>query len=283
MTRRFGGHFANDLGSIGDCGISSLSFITAPAKIAQHHGASCFQMFIGPSKGYEPFRLGQSSIDDFKSARGEGTVVTAHGPYLPNVCSNERWRESVVSIVKYMHVADSLGVEYMVFHPGSHKGEGADYGKELLVKATQFIIEQTKSLRTKLLWENTAGGGTQVGHVDVIADVVRLVGPEEVGLCIDTTHSFADGHNLVDKVYRAEFWEKYSNITDWVHFNNPDRNVTLGGHLDRHRQNWLEARWPVDVMLEIADSWGSSVPLCMEADPSAYEVNFMLLGEAGFV
>lgn len=272
MTRFIGAHFTPEAGNL----------ITAPASTAKHYGASCFQMFVGPNKGYKPFFIGADTVETFKQLKG-GRKVSAHGPYLPNVCCDERWQDSVDSIVGYMQAADQLGIEFMVFHPGSHKGLGEDIGRAWFLKASREIVERTKGGKIKLLWENTAGGGTQVGHVDNVARLVREVGHDRIGMCLDTTHSFADGHNLADHVYRQEFWAKYKDVTDWVHFNNPDRKVELGSHLDRHRQNWLDAKWPVDVMISIADEWGDSVPLCMEADPTAYEVNFMLLDESGFM
>lgn len=246
-------------------------------------GLGCFQMFIGASNSYFPYHIGPKQAIAFRQKKADLNIkVAAHGPYMPNVCSSKRWDASIKSIVAYMRAANELAIDFMVFHPGSHLGEGMQQGRENLIKATEIILDETASLGIKLLWENTAGGGTQVGHVQVLAEVVAYINERDaLGMCLDTTHAYADQHPLDVQTYRTAFWERFGGVTDWVHFNNPDRKVKLGCHLDRHRQNWLEAKWPVEVMLDIAREWGPSVPLCMEAAPDAYDVNLMLLDEAG--
>lgn len=158
------------------------------------------------------------------------------------------------------------------------------HGISAFIESTKRILERTKDMKVKLLWENTAGGGTQVGRVENVAQCVSVINQRDrLGMCIDTVHSFADGHPLDMPEYRAQFWDKYKGLTDWVHFNNPDPKVKLGMHLDRHRVDWLNGRWSADTMVQIAKEWGPDVPLCMEADPTAYDVNFMILDEASLL
>jgi len=271
---RIGGHFWTETGLLG-------SFDSA-----ETFDVNCFQMFIG--KGYQPYDVGLHQRVAFRNRKDvKGYLIAAHGPYMPNVCcpsEPQRVTSSIACIVDYIRAADKLGIEFMVFHPGSHKQSTMEDGIECLYESTLEILDLTQDCRTKLLWENVAGGGTQVGHVENVAYVVNAVNDRsKLGMCIDTVHSYADGHPLDQGEYRQEFWDKYRGLTDWVHFNNPDSRVRLGSHLDRHRQNWLDAKWPVDVMLAIAREWGETTPLCMEADPSSYEVNFMILDEAGLI
>lgn len=270
-----GGHFTGGPGILG------------PFDIAEEYGVRCFQMFIG-SNSYRPYDVGEQHREAFRARKASSKmIVAAHGPYLPNVCATnepDRIRWSIDCIVSYIDAADKLDIEYMVFHPGSHKTADMGAGIHSLIQATLEILDRTSNCKTKLLWENTAGGGTQVGHVENVATLVEATGDRSrLGMCVDTVHAYADGHSIDQGEYRQEFWKKYESLTDWVHLNNPDQKVCLGSHLDRHRQNWLDAKWPVDVMLAIAREWGESTPLCMESDPSAYEVNLMVLDEAGFI
>lgn len=272
---RIGGHFSHGTG------------LNGPFDVALEHEANCFQMFIG-GNSTRPYDVGSHHAEEFKSKKQDlDMMVAAHGPYLPNVCAAhepDRIAWSIQCIMDYMRAADKLDIEFMVFHAGSHKGSGSPAGFECFVESTHAILQGTKDLKVKLLWENTAGGGTQIGHVEAVAQCVKLIdNREQLGMCLDTTHSYADGHALDADRYRANFWNEYKDLTDWVHFNNPDRKVQRGSHLDRHRQDWLNAKWPVDVMINIAREWGPDAPLCMEADPTSYEVNFMLLDEAGLL
>jgi deoxyribonuclease-4 len=263
--------------------------VAAPFNTALELGASCFQIFIGNTHTFFPYPITEEMAHKSRALRGStGLKMAVHGCYVVNICydgpERSKYGLGKKSIIEQLKAADRIGADFLVMHIGSHKGEGLEKGLAWLEAATHVILDATKDVKTKLLYENTAGGGTQIGHVDYLHDVLEKVNrSDRIGLCIDTTHSYADGHELDDKAYRDAFWGKYLKHCDWVHFNSPDPKVGIGSHLDRHSLPWNKAKWDQQVMLDMAGELAGKVPLCMEADEDAYSYNMMLLEEAGLL
>jgi deoxyribonuclease-4 len=263
--------------------------VITPYNQALELGASCFQMFIGNTHTFFPYPVtDERSSHALQMRIATGLKVAVHGCYVVNICydgpERSKYKLGIKSIMEQWKAAERVGADYLVMHIGSHKGAGMDQGMAWLTEATQFILDHMKGTRCKLLYENTAGGGTQVGHVENLYQVMETINqPDRLGMCIDTTHSYADGHRLDDPGYCDEFWAKYLKHCNWVHFNNPDPKVELLSHLDRHSLPWNKAKWPEEVMIRMAGKLAGKVPLLMEADQDAYSINMMLLEEAGLL
>ena len=56
---------------------------------------------------------------------------------------------------------DSLGIEYMCFHPGSHVGGGIDFGIDRIVHALNEAIKGDENIT--ILLETMSGKGTEIG------------------------------------------------------------------------------------------------------------------------
>lgn len=130
-------------------------------------------------------------------------------------------------------------------------------------------------------------GGTALGGW--LENIVRIINrlPEEnrsrVGICLDTAHSFAAGYNFEDPTVIEEVRDKYGSFIDVLHFNTPDAEVKLGGHLDRHRCKFGDGALSERAMERIFTAFQGKVfilereaPVESEvADVVGYDLNIM--------
>jgi deoxyribonuclease-4 len=134
----------------------------------------------------------------------------------------------------------AIGAEYLVAHPGSHGGQGPERGVRVLVESLRAALHGLKVKRLMLLFENTAGGGHQLGgrfeELRVIRDLAS--GDAEIGFCLDTAHCLAAGYDLAgvrglrDAVRQVDAILGLENVRV-IHAN--DSKAPLGSRLDRHQ------------------------------------------------
>lgn len=220
--------------------------------------------------------------------RKTGLVVAGHLPYIMNLCSTEGGRatNAIKAITAHLQKLSLFGIQYAVVHPGSYLGSDSMLeGLDILHSTLKAI--QDRGFTTKLLLENPAGGGKQVGG-DILSlyEVIQDLDPAKFGICIDTAHAYANAtldpddldtfHHLVNKV-KARLC--------WVHFNTPDPHVERGSHLDRHSVSFRRGKFTMQTLAELAAIFeqAGSPPLCMEADKEVYAENMDWLEMEGII
>ena len=130
---------------------------------------------------------------------------------------------------------DALGMENMVFHPGSHTGIGVEAGiRNIIAGLDQAVTGQEK---TMILLETMSGKGTEIGarfeELKAIRDGVRH--PEKIGVCLDTCHIYSAGYDIVNDLDGV--LEKFDQILGLpllraVHLN--DSMTPFASRKDRH-------------------------------------------------
>ena len=123
-----------------------------------------------------------------------------HDSYLINLASpdGDLWRRSVDAFAIELRRADTLGIPYVVTHPGCHTTVSPEKGIIHVIRALDLIHDQTHGGRAQCLLETTAGQGSALGwrfeQLAAILDGVRE--PDQVGVCFDTCHVFAAGYSM---------------------------------------------------------------------------------------
>lgn len=202
-------------------------------------GANTFQFFIRNPRG------GSAKTIDPKDVAGlldiikehQFAPILAHASYTLNACSADAHLRKFASET----MADDLvRMEYLPgnlynFHPGSHVGQGAVAGIEMISEMLNNILlpEQT----TTVLLETMAGKGSEVGRnfeeLRTILDKVELT--DKMGVCLDTCHVFDGGYDLVNDLdgVLAQFDQIIGlDRLHAIHLN--DSLNSLGSHKDRH-------------------------------------------------
>lgn len=210
---------------------------TARAVVAME--ANTMQIFSRNPRGSNYKDPTQSEEEAFQKIRRESGwgPLLAHAPYTMNPASNQEKVYDFACMVLREDIVrmDRLGIENMVFHPGSHTGIGVEAGIENIVAALNQAI--TGSEEIMILLETMSGKGTEIGyefeHLREIRD--RVDHPEKVGVCLDTCHIFSAGYDIVKDLdgVIAEF-DRVIGLKHLraIHFN--DSLTAFGAKKDRH-------------------------------------------------
>ena len=209
--------------------------ITAFDRAAQL-GINTFQLFVKNNKQwFAPQELTSEDITAFharrKTWKKRGPIV-AHACYLLNLGSSnpEIQEKSRESFLKELSRANALGIDHLVFHPGSHTGLGEESAIQNIATALNWLHRQSPDFTTKSVLEITAGQGSAVGHrFEHLEQILtRIEQPERVAVCLDTCHMFAAGYDIRD----AESWKRSFDEFDerigfdklvCIHTNDPTR------------------------------------------------------------
>lgn len=91
---------------------------------------------------------------------------------------------------------EALGIKLYNFHPGTTGGEPRDAAIGRIAAQLNKAHKETKDVVTLL--ENMAGAGNVIGGPwEDLRDIIALVDDKSrVGVCLDTCHAFAAGHDL---------------------------------------------------------------------------------------
>jgi deoxyribonuclease-4 len=165
-------------------------------------GAAAAQFFVGNPRGWR-LTPGDPTQDALFTAgcaeRGVPTYV--HTPYLVNVGSPTPATvdQSIASIAHNLARGAALGCRGVVVHAGSAVGEDRyEAALRQLHERLLPVLETIPDGGPRLLIEPTAGGGK------ALAATVEDLGPylaaldqhPMVGVCFDTCHAWAAGHDL---------------------------------------------------------------------------------------
>lgn len=221
--------------------LSSSKGYTAMLRQAQEIGANTFQFFTRNPRGGKAKDIDCSDVEEFLKLKESENfpVILAHAPYTLNCCSDkEEVRQFAVNTFAY----DLKRMEYTPgqlynFHPGSHVGQGAKKGIELIAGALNSVLYS--EMTTTVLLETMAGKGTEIGRnfqeLKEIIDKTEL--SDKLGVCLDTCHVFDGGYDIVNDLDGVlEEFDKIIGLSRLkaVHLN--DSKNPMGSHKDRHEK-----------------------------------------------
>jgi len=160
-------------------------------------GGNCGQIFTtSPQVWQEP-----SIEDDEAASFREQTAEKLDGPwlihssYLVNLATpkDDLREKSISSMQAELDAADRLGVEYVNVHLGAHTGAGVEGG---LDNAAETLDSLEVPEGVQILVESDAGSGTKLGgEFEHLAGVIDR-SEQDLGVCLDTAHSFSAGYDL---------------------------------------------------------------------------------------
>jgi deoxyribonuclease-4 len=202
-----------------------------------------FQIFTKNSNQWQSKEIPEEDAEEFRRRVGAGgyTHVIAHDSYLINVASPEKdlWKRSFDALLDEVERANLLGLDYLVMHPGAHKGTGEEKGLNRIADALEGILESYPDDGVEILLETTAGQGTNLGHrfeqLRYLID--RLAAGERIGICLDTAHIFAAGYDIRDRASYERTMDEFDRIIGlerlkMIHMN--DTQKEFGSRVDRH-------------------------------------------------
>ena len=175
--------------------ISGKLGIAGAAQEAELLGLSAVQIFAKSPRNWKKRNLKLGEIEGFRVRKenlgGLPSVIQA-SPLLNLGASGDLWDKSVFSLADDLSKAQALGIEYVVVHPGWGNSGNPEQVRSGALKARALAGLGTNGI--KLLLENSAGGGEQLGAV--LEDLADLIRGTPLGVCFDTCHAFAAGYAL---------------------------------------------------------------------------------------
>ena len=201
-------------------------------------GADTFQFFTRNPRGSQAKDIDPQDAAALRDLMKEHhfAPVIAHAPYTLNPASADAktrefaWQTMQDNLQRMEYIPHNL----YNFHPGSHVGQGADKGIELIIEMLNEIL--TAGQTTTVLLETMAGKGSEIGRsfdeLKRILDGVKL--NEKMGVCLDTCHIHDAGYSLAVLDGTLEEFDRQIGLSRLkaVHLNeslNP-----RGAHKDRH-------------------------------------------------
>ena len=224
--------------------VSASGGVDNAPRNAAEIGATAFALFTKNQRQWAAPALTTEQIDAFRAACEQygytAAQILPHDSYLINLGHPERegLEKSRASFLHEMERCQMLGLDRLNFHPGSHlKKISEEESLALVAESINIALDKTEGVTAVI--ENTAGQGSNLGyafwHLAYIID--RVVDKSRVGVCLDTSHSFAAGYDLsteegCEKVF-AEFEREVGfKYLRGMHLN--DAMKPLGSRVDRH-------------------------------------------------
>lgn len=178
-------------------------------------GGNCGQIFAGSPRTWSVSDYSEQDGKEFQEARSEEDQApyVIHSTYLVNLATpkDDLFEKSLDCLQSELHAAATLGVEYVVFHPGAHTGSGVENGIQRIAEGIDRLeIPQGVTL----LLENTAGKGTTLGKsMGQLRQMIEKSDTDEskIGVCIDTCHAHAAGYELREENGFEDFIQEIEN------------------------------------------------------------------------
>ncbi|KAL6357687.1 hypothetical protein LRP88_07860 [Fusarium phalaenopsidis] len=183
--------------------VSAAGGVQNSVTNAIHIGANAFALFLKSQRKWTNPPLDPSAKSQFISQckhHGYSAAEHAlpHGSYLVNLAQadEEKANQAYTSFLDDLNRCEQLGIRLYNFHPGSTGGDSRAAAIGRIAAQLNKSHKATKTVVTVL--ENMAGSGNVIGSTwEDLRDIIALVEDKErVGVCIDTCHAFAAGHDL---------------------------------------------------------------------------------------
>jgi deoxyribonuclease-4 len=252
-------------------------------------GAKAFALFTKNQRQWKAKPLEESMIASFKLNLEKSGIlpkhVLPHDSYLINLGHPEveKLEKSREAFIDELYRCEQLGLELLNFHPGSHlvkvgKRDPEYHEKimdaelhclDVIADSLNLAIESTKGMNVKLVIENTAGQGTNMGYkFEHLAHIINKVEDKSrVGVCLDTCHTFTSGYDLRTREAYDKTMDAFERLVGFeylsgMHIN--DSKPKLGSRVDRHH-SLGEGEIGLDAFRFIMnDKRMSDIPLILE-------------------
>ena len=121
--------------------------ILGSLKEALSYGANAFMLYTGAPQNTLRTDINLNYLNDAKKIMAEHNIsmdnVICHAPYIINLANKsklEAWNFSISFLKKEIQRCETLGIKYIVLHPGSSVGMPSEIGIKNIIEALNFVI-----------------------------------------------------------------------------------------------------------------------------------------------
>jgi len=202
------------------------------------YNANTFMFYTGAPQNTARIPIDNDLTNKAKELMKENNIdiknVVVHAPYIINLANANNFDFNVRFLKEELNRVESLGVDKLVLHPGSHVGQGVEVGIQNIIDSLNVCL--TLDTKVTICLETMAGKGSEVGksfeEIKSIIDGVEY--KDKIGVCMDTCHLNDAGYDLSDFDSILEEFDKVIglNYLKVIHIN--DSKNVMGAHKDRH-------------------------------------------------
>lgn len=211
-------------------------------------GFDTVQVFTKNQQQWKARPLDPGSVATWKAEVArlgwQGRLVS-HASYLINLASPDAqlWEKSVALMREEIERCETLGIPFLVHHPGSFTTSSLEEGVSAIVRAHTRLLKETSGYACVTCFEGTVGGGNSIGgrfeHLAMLRErTAEATGmPERLGFCLDTCHLHAAGYDMSTRASADQVLDEFDAVCGLRHvraFHLNDSKGGLGSRLDRH-------------------------------------------------
>lgn len=205
------------------------------------YGANTFMFYTGAPQNTKRKEIDIDVVNQAHLLMKENGIsienVICHAPYIINLANKSKpdaWNFSINFLKQELKRCETLGIKYIVLHPGSAVVHTKEEALENICDALNEVIDV--DVKVMILLETMAGKGTECGRdmneIKTILD--NVIFKEKIGVCLDTCHLNDSG---VDISNFDEYLEQFDQVIGLdkikcVHVN--DSINPIDAHKDRH-------------------------------------------------
>ena len=207
-------------------------------KEAVSYSSTTFMFYTGAPQNTARCPINDDLTLEAKKIMEENNIdiknVVVHAPYIINLANSKNFDFNVSFLKQEIKRVESLGVDKLVLHPGSHVGLGIEQGIQNIIDTLNYALEEKQKVAVCL--ETMAGKGTELGttfeELKSIIDGVKL--KDKVAICMDTCHLNDYGYDISDF---DSILKNFDNVIGLdklkvIHIN--DSKNEISSHKDRH-------------------------------------------------
>jgi deoxyribonuclease-4 len=209
---------------------------------AKKLGCTTMQIFSHNPRGWARRNISALDAGEFRRFSEDLDIKPAfiHSSYLINLASpHDGIRRKSISLLSYeLSMADLLGIDHVVLHPGKAVGQEIKVAVRKASDALKAVYNKVEC-RAGILIENTAGQrGDISSSIPLLSDIISGVPPGLVkGICLDTCHAYSAGYDIV----KTEGLNRLKNQikkylsplkVELIHLNDAKKGLSSG--IDRH-------------------------------------------------
>ena len=215
--------------------------LVGSVKEALSYGSNTFMFYTGAPQYTQRGTINDLLTIDALNLMKENNIalenVICHAPYIVNLANNqdlEKYQFAQDFLRNEINRCETLGVRYIVLHPGSATKLERSYAIDNIVNGINNILVEEDNI--VILLETMAGKGTELGiNIDEIKYIIDHINfQDKIGVCLDTCHLNDSGIDIAKfDDYLSEFDAKIGlNKIGCIHVN--DSKNPINSHKDRH-------------------------------------------------
>lgn len=214
------------------------SQLLGSVKEALNYKANTFMFYTGAPQNTNRGVIEDSlTLEAYKLMKDNNIdleKIIVHAPYIVNLANFNNFDFSVSFLINEVERCSTLGVKYLVLHPGSAVNCSREEAINNISKGLNLILDNEYDVT--ILLETMAGKGNEIGRsfeeLKSIIDKVKF--KDKIGVCIDTCHLNDAGYDISNFDSFLDDFDKIIGIDKigCVHVN--DSKNPIGSKKDRH-------------------------------------------------